>query len=226
MLPRGTAVERVPGFAEGFFLVQDPSTLGAVDLVAAKPGETIVDACAAPGGKTAAMADAMRNEGLIIAGDPQGERLQRLRANVERLKLTCARIEQLDAGDLVSLRNAMQRQGASAADAILLDVPCSNTGVLQRRADARWRFDEANLRELGVVQARLLDTAALCVRPGGRLVYSTCSLEAEENAQQVQAFLRRNGDFRLDAETASVPPESGIDGAYAARLVKSVAASY
>lgn len=219
--PRGTAVDRIPGYAEGLFVVQDPSTLGAVGLVAARAGETIVDACAAPGGKTAALADAMGDKGLIIAGDPQESRLERLNENMRRLKLTSVKVEKVDAADLVSLRNAMQRNGADRADAVLLDVPCSNTGVLQRRADARWRFDEVNLRELCVLQARLLDTAALCVRPGGRLVYSTCSLEAEENEQQVQAFLRRQTEFTLDAEVRSFPPDSGTDGAYAARVVRS-----
>lgn len=221
MLPRGVAVENVPGYREGFFIVQDASTLGAVDLLAPQPGETILDACASPGGKAAAIWDRMNGAGTLAACDLHEDRLARLRENFTRLGMTEAKIIQADASDAATLAAALESVGAKNPDGILLDVPCSNTGVLRRRADARWRFDEKRIAELTSLQAKILNAAATLIRPGGRIVYSTCSLEAAENEKQVKRFLVANPAFKLAGETKSLPPGSMMDGAYAARLDRS-----
>ena len=220
-------------FARGDVYVQDPSTSLAPGLVAARPGERIADLCAAPGGKALLLAEAMAGEnngtdgnngnngnngkdgkgggaGLLLCADRSAARLQRLRENLAR----CAvRIPvQLLAADA-----ARPPLAAGQWDAVLLDVPCSNSGVIRRRPDARWRFTRAKVAELAVLQARLLDGAAPLLRPGGRLVYSTCSLEAAENHGQVRAFLKRHPEFALETEQQLLPA-ADHDGGYAARL--------
>jgi len=210
-LPRGLDPVRLTGFAEGAWYIQDPSTALAPALLAARPGERILDACAAPGGKSALIADALGDGGRgLMAIDPQPRRVERLRENLARLRLpsvetACANLEELDAGDF---------------DAVLLDVPCSNTGVLQRRPDARWRFTRAALRDICAVQRSLLDQAAPRVKPGGRLVYSTCSIEPEETTAQVAAWLQDHPGWTLEEEKLLFPGEQHCDGAYAARLRK------
>lgn len=220
VLPRGVAVENVPGFSDGWLLVQDPSTLGAVDLLAPKPGETILDACASPGGKAVAIWDRMNGEGRLVACDTHEDRLKRLRENFTRLKMENTKVVLTDSSDRLRLEAAIRHAQIENPDAVLLDVPCSNTGVLRRRVDARWRFSEARLAELTALQARMLAAAATILKPGGRIVYSTCSLEPEENEIQIQRFLAVHENFKLKSELKSFPPESGMDGAFAARLQK------
>lgn len=220
IVPRGVAVERIPGFEEGFFMVQDPSTLGAVDLLAPQPGETIIDTCASPGGKAVAIWDRLEGRGKLVAFDTHDDRIKRLRENFGRMKINDAYTGITDAAHRSRIEVAIASARAESPDAILLDVPCSNTGVLRRRADARWRFTEDRLAELTELQARMLITAAAVLGPRGRVIYSTCSLEAEENEQQVQRFLAAHPAFKLAGEKRSFPPESGMDGAYAARLEK------
>ncbi len=214
VLPHGQRVSDVPGYAGGHFTVQDPSTLLAPDLLAARPGERVLDACAAPGGKTTVLAEAMQSQGTLVALDCAAVRLTRLQGTLDRMGF--GKFVQVAEGDLT----AGPREAAEAPfDAILLDVPCTNTGVLRRRADARWRFSPETLAATVCQQRALLDAAALHLRPGGRIVYSTCSLEPEENEDQVRHWLADHPPFRLDGERRSFPPDSGADGAYAARLV-------
>lgn len=220
VLARGAAVENVPGFSAGLFAVQDPSTLGAIDLLDPQPGETILDACASPGGKTAAIWDRLNGQGRVLACDTHEDRIARLRENVDRLELDGVQILLTDATNRSRLEATLREAGTPSPHAILLDVPCSNTGVLRRRVDARWRFSETRLVQLMELQARMLLIAANFVEPGGRMVYSTCSLEPEENERQVQRFLAGHPQFALKAERRSFPPDSGMDGAYAALLVR------
>ena len=109
-------------------------------------------------------------------------------------------------------------EAAAGFDGVLLDVPCSNTGVLRRRADARWRFNQTRLRQLTATQRAILDAASTLVRPGGRLVYSTCSLEPEENENQIRGWLSSHPDFALETEHTLFPPDARTDGGYAVRL--------
>ena len=204
-LPRATRVESVPGFAEGLFTVQDPATAGAVGLCDAKPGMSVLDLCAAPGGKTVQLAWRLGGEGRLVAVEVNAHRRKRLAENVARCAPKGVEVVESPAeGDVF--------------DVVLADVPCSNTGVLRRRPDARWNWNRKKLEELVKIQAEIADKAASHVAPGGALVYSTCSLEPEENRMQVEAFLARHPDFRCCAEAESLPFATRTDGAYACRL--------
>ncbi len=218
-LEQGGAPESLPGYAEGWFAVQDPSTLAAVELMAVQPGEHVLDACAAPGGKTLALAACMQGQGTLLALDVEPNRLRRVAENAARLGHTWITTRLLDA------RSVQSALPGESFDAILLDVPCTNTGVLRRRPDARWRFDEARLAGAVQLQAELLEAASALVKPGGRLVYSTCSLEPEENDSQVRVWLGRHPEFTLEEERTLLPPGSQTDGAYAARLRRLVLAA-
>jgi 16S rRNA (cytosine967-C5)-methyltransferase len=209
-------VAALPGFLEGWFLAQDPSTACAVDLLDPQPGERILDACAAPGGKTDAVAGRMQGRGELVAFEVHRDRLDRLTENLARLGWdTFVQARQADATLAADWRRAA---GETPFDRILLDVPCTNTGVLRRRADARWRFSEERLAALTALQRSLLDTAAMFLRPGGLLVYSTCSLEPEENTQQIAAWLEAHPAFRHEEQVLLFPPVSRTDGAFAAAL--------
>jgi 16S rRNA (cytosine967-C5)-methyltransferase len=211
ILPRGVSVTGLPGFDEGWFYVQDPSTSVAPSLLNPRPGETVPDACAAPGGKTMQLAELMRGQGTLVAMDPSADRLKPLRENIARLKWNFIRIVE---GDLT------QEKPSTRFNAILLDVPCTNTGVIRRRPDARWRFSPKRLRAACDKQTAMLDAAAACLEAGGRIVYSTCSLELEENEGQVDRWLARHAEFKLANSKKLFPPESGTDGAYAALLIR------
>jgi len=211
ILPRGVSVTDVPGFADGSFYVQDPSTSVAPELLSPKPGETVLDACAAPGGKTMQMAEMMKGQGTLVAMDPAADRLKPLRENIARLKWDFIQVVE---GDVTKHKTAMR------FDAILLDVPCTNTGVIRRRPDVRWRFSPERLRAACDKQGAILDAAAGRLADGGRIVYSTCSLELEENEGQIDRWLARNPQFRLADSKKLFPPESGTDGAFTALLVR------
>ena len=211
-------------FQRGFFYVQDPSTLLAVHELDPRPGENILDLCAAPGGKTAYMAQRMENRGQILAQD-EAPRLPRLRENCARLGAVCVEIAADSLPQLSFDRNLEANVAAvydrrSLApvpfDRILVDVPCSNTGVLRRRVDARWRIQPEQLTRLRRAQGRLLRQAAARLKPGGRLVYSTCSLEPEENESVALEFLGEHGEFTLKRQRQLLPFADHVDGAYVA----------
>ena len=211
-LERGQRVEDVAGFAEGDFIVQDPGTRIAVDLLDPKPGERILDACAAPGGKAVQIA---WRGAEVTACEVNPKRRRRLEENLARLKLGVEVIPELP-----SLPENFQLSTSNFKlfHKVLVDAPCSNTGVLRRRPDARWNWSEEKLAALVKLQAEILDACAPRVAPGGLLVYSTCSNEPEENEAQVTAFLERHPEFSLEESRESLPFESGTDGAFAARL--------
>ncbi len=214
-LAHGVRPTALPGFEAGLLYIQDPSTTIAPAMLDPRPGELVLDACAAPGGKTAMLAEAMGGRGRLLACDVHADRLARLRDNLHRLKLDHIEMVQADAAHWTPTP-----EQPAMFDAILLDVPCTNTGVIRRRPDVRWSFSLGRLQRLTRVQAALLDALAPRVRPGGRLVYSTCSLEPEENTRQVAAFLERHPEFTLAAERLLVPTDTSTDGAYAARLIR------
>ena len=213
-LERGQRVEDVPGYAEGDFIVQDPGTRLAVELLDPKPDERILDACAAPGGKTVQIA---WRGASVVACEVNPKRRRRLEENLARLKLDIEVIPELS-----PLPENFQPSTLNFKlfHKVLVDAPCSNTGVLRRRPDARWNWNEEKLAALVKLQADILDACASRVAPGGVLVYSTCSNEPEENELQVAAFLARHPDFSLGESRESIPFESGTDGAFAARLMR------
>jgi 16S rRNA (cytosine967-C5)-methyltransferase len=197
-------------FRAGWFYIQDPSTLLAACKLGAKPGETILDLCAAPGGKTTFIAQLMNNEGKIIACDISEERLKLLQENCQRLGVTC--VEPILSSTLNSQPSTFNR--------VLVDAPCSNTGVMSRRMDLRWRISSKEISRLQQTQLDLLKLAATKLNSGGVLVYSTCSLEPEENSEVVKEFLREHENFKLESECELLPFADNVDGAFVAKLVK------
>jgi 16S rRNA (cytosine967-C5)-methyltransferase len=200
---------KLESFRQGWFYIQDPSTLLAVRKLGAQPGETILDLCAAPGGKTTFLAQLMNNQGRIVAVDNSRERLKLLQENCARLGATC--VETI-------LASTLNPQLSTGFDRILMDAPCSNTGVMRRRVDLRWRIQPKEIPRLRDQQLDLLKRAASLVKSGGVLVYSTCSLEPEENAEVVKQFSNEHAEFRLDYEHELLPFVDNVDGAFVARL--------
>jgi len=200
------SLESLSSFRDGLFYVQDPSTLLAVDLLDPQPGQAILDLCAAPGGKTCQIAGRMNNEGQLSAIDISEFRIELLRENCERMRVTCATLGLADA------------TATGKYDRVLVDVPCSNTGVIRRRLDLRWRLSPEEIRLLTDEQLKLLGQAAEWAKPDGQLVYSTCSIEPAENEQLVARFLETKPDWQLINERTLHPVEDHTDGAYTARL--------
>jgi 16S rRNA (cytosine967-C5)-methyltransferase len=201
-------------FALGRWTVQGATAARAARLLEAAPGERLLDLCAAPGGKAAVLAEAGAD---VLALDTL-TRLERARETARRLGLA----GDGSGGGRIRFAAALDGRGVRAAafDGVLVDAPCSNTGVLSARPEARWRFGPAALASLAEVQDRLLDAAARAVRPRGRIVYATCSIEPSENAARVRAFLARHPGFELEQSFEALPDHhSGpADGGYAARL--------
>ena len=222
--PRTPLPVGLPGYEAGGFIVQDPAQALACRFAALPPGARLYDACAAPGGKSVVLS---RAGARVTAGEGRRERLGRLRETVRRTDVAVSVLA-------ADLRCAPFRAGTW--DAVLLDAPCSATGTMARHPDARWRITAEAIPRLARRQAALLDAAAPLVRPGGVLVYATCSLEPEENERQVEAFLERHPEYARSPVRDAVPSElltaagdfqslpqrDGIDGAYAARLARSV----
>lgn len=217
---------------QGLVAVQDESAAWIVRVLDPRPGETVVDACAAPGGKALHAATLMHNLGRVVACDLRAERLAPLHRAAEAQGIA---IVETVAGDFRALSGG---EDVPTADRVLLDGPCTGSGVLAKRADLRWRRGPEDLMALTILQRELLDAAARSVRPGGMLVYSTCSIEPEENEGQVERFLGRHPEFALETAAGLAPPElvtpsghlatlpqrHGMDGAFAARLRRSPAA--
>ena len=203
-------IRDLPGYADGWFSVQDESAMRVASALAPEPGETILDLCAAPGGKTTHLAELMHNTGRIVACDVDEHRLQTVVSLAQRLGLTIigpCRLRRDDNADVPP----------GPFDRVLVDVPCSNTGVLGKRPEARWRLRPDDLRHLVALQTRLLYTAVERVRPGGVVVYSTCSIEPEENRQVIDSVLESNPELRLEATEDAVPGKPA-DGGFWARL--------
>jgi 16S rRNA (cytosine967-C5)-methyltransferase len=241
-VPGGGDVTKLRCFDEGSLQVQDESTLAAVKMLDPKPGEDIIDMCAAPGGKTTYAADLMKGEGRLRAFEISKKRAEMLASNVRRLGIPNCEV----------ISHEASPESAAPADGVLVDAPCTGTGTLGRRVDSRWKFDlrareriREDIEDLGRLhprqlfaaqasrQLKLLLAAADLVRDGGRIVYSTCSLEPEENEQVVERFLTKRPGFTLDTPPSGVPGmfvdgpfvrilphRHGIDGAFAARFVK------
>ena len=195
--------------AAGDLTVQDPSAMAAVEALAPQPGEAVLDLCAAPGTKTTQIVEAMGDRGLLVACDKREAKLEPLRRTVEARGLRSVTVCLADevAGHVPE----------GGFDAVLVDTPCSNTGVLARRVEARWRLRPGDVPDLAALQRRLLERATGLVRPGGRLVYSTCSLLPEENDGLLASFLEGRGEWQL-AERDLVLPGPDRDGAFRALL--------
>lgn len=191
------AIQNLPGYREGWWAVQDSSAQLVCYLLDPQPGEVVIDACAAPGGKTTHIAELTGDRGTIWACDRSESRLEKVRENAGRLGLLSI---QICAGDI---RNFSQFAGA--ADRVLLDAPCSGLGTLHRRADARWRQTPETVRELSALQGELLAHVASFVKPGGAIVYATCTLNPPENESIIEAFLGSHPGWRIEPPAPDMP---------------------
>lgn len=218
------ALGSMDALAQGLFQVQDESSMQVAHVVAPRPGEFVIDCCSAPGGKTTHLAALMKNEGRIVAGDVYEHKLARIEENAARLGISIIDTELLDARDV-------GRRFHQQADRVLVDAPCSGLGVLRRKPDARWKKSEADIAKLPQLQLDILTSAAAAIRPGGVLVYSTCTMAHEENEEVVEAFLATHPEFMLVETGAFLPmrpregqmvqlyPQvDGTDGFFIARM--------
>ncbi len=212
---------------EGVLYLQDPSTRLCIGLLAPQPGETILDACAAPGGKSLFIADTMKTGKVVALDEPAAPgkpdiRLVRLKENLSRAPAG-VEVAQVEA-DLRKVNTEFYKNLnlPLSYDAVLLDAPCSNTGVMRHRIDVKWRLQDGDFARHAESQLELLHAAARLVRPGGRIVYSTCSIDAQENEQVIKAFFdsRAGGPFKLEKSVQAYPWKDGHDGAGAFLLCK------
>ena len=205
-------LRRWPGFSEGYWCVQDRAAQWVTPLLDPSPGQRVLDACAAPGGKATHLAELMGDEGEIWAVDRSPGRLQRVAANAARLG--CSSIQALasDASQLAQERP----EWSGRFDRILLDAPCSGLGTLARHPDARWRVTEESVADLLKLQIELLNGLRSLLAPGGRLVYATCTIHPSENTEQIHSWLQAHPDLVLNSEQQRWPDPSGGDGFYAA----------
>ena len=191
------AIGQLPGFTEGWWTVQDSSAQLVSHLLDPRAGDVVIDACAAPGGKTTHIAELMGDEGKIFACDKTASRLKKLKENAQRLQLHSIQIFTGDSRNLPEFTNS--------ANAVLLDAPCSGLGTLHRRPDIRWRSTPANIDELAILQGELLEQAASWVKPGGVLVYATCTLHPQENEKVIQASLARHSHWQIEPPAPASP---------------------
>lgn len=226
--PSGTQIEQWDAYQSGLIEVQDHGSQWACRAVGAQPGETIIDLCAGAGGKTLGLAALMENRGTLIASDTDRGRLQRLPPRAEKAGADVIETVLLNPGKEL----AMLADHVGTADAVLVDAPCSGTGTWRRNPEARWRLSKAELLRFAEVQDRLMHIASQLIKPGGRIVYITCSLFDEEGADRIAAFVKAKPDFRpepLDLPigcprgggTRLTPHHDGTDGFFIARLVHS-----
>lgn len=202
-----SAIARLPGFTDGAWSVQDGSAQLVTWLLDPQPEETIIDACAAPGGKTTHIAERMGDRGRVWALDRTTSRLKKLRQSVKRLGLTSIRAATADCRAGVPLPAAVDGDEPipTVCDRLLLDVPCSGLGTLHRRADARWRQTPATVAEIVTLQRQLLARAADWVRPGGVAVYATCTIHGPENGAIVREFLDQHPNWEIEVPPADSP---------------------
>ena len=206
-----------PGYAEGKWSVQDRSSQLIAPLLGGMPGEKILDACAAPGGKSTHIAELINNQGNIWCIDRSSRRARKILTNSDRLGTTCLQLLVADSNDLL----AKHPEWEAYFHRILIDAPCSGLGTLARHPDARWRMNKNNIQELVVLQSQLLESLAPLLQCKGKLVYSTCTIHPDENFKQIRNFLKKNSNFSLEYENQIWPGEDDNgDGFYVAVLTK------
>ncbi|MHC5933553.1 16S rRNA (cytosine(967)-C(5))-methyltransferase [Nostoc sp.] len=194
------SIQKIPGFREGWWTVQDSSAQLVSHLLDPQPGEVVIDVCAAPGGKTTHIAELMADKGKIWACDRTPSRLRKLQENSQRLNLQSIQIYTGDSRHFTQFQNT--------ADRVLLDAPCSGLGTMHRHADARWRQTPESVRELSVLQKELITHTSTFVKPGGVLVYATCTLHPAENEEVISAFLAESPDWQIESPRGFEFPDS------------------
>lgn len=198
-------------FKDGWFEQQDAASQYISEFAAPAPGNRVIDACAGAGGKTLHMAALMQNKGKILCLDIAADKLQHLKYRTARAGVNIAEVRQITTTKVV-------KRLAETADVVLVDVPCTGTGVIRRNPDIIWHMSEQSYQELMVVQANILRRSAACAKPGGVVVYSTCSLLPQEGPWHVQEFLKSNPGYTLEQEWNNDTRKNLADGFYAARI--------
>ncbi len=206
-------INELPGYSEGKHTVLGIVPALAVECLDPRPLDKILDLCAAPGGKSLYIADLMEEQGEIIAADKSSQRLKRLEENIQRLGIKGIVLKTFDGTQIPA-------EFHKKFDRVLLDAPCSNSGVFGRRVEARWRFSPENIKNLSALQFSLLQSAATTVKQGGVLVYSTCSIDKEENDLLVERFLKEHPEFCCTAQKKILPLPPHLDGGSYFKLVK------
>lgn len=208
---KGSGLLEIDLYKDGMFSVQDEASTATADLLGPEPGDNVIDVCAAPGGKTAAIAEMMNNEGSVIACDIYEHKLDIIREQAERLGLTAVETRLLDG-----------RQGSTNlngfADKILVDAPCSGLGVIRRKPEIKYK-ENMGFSELVEIQRDILSRAAEYLKEGGVMVYSTCTVNREENQGQIEKFLKNHREFKLISQRQFLPTED-IDGFFACKMKK------
>jgi 16S rRNA (cytosine967-C5)-methyltransferase len=220
------SLSRLSSLKEGLFQVQDESSMLVGHVLGPEPGEFIIDACGAPGGKSTHIAALMGNRGRVVSTDIYEHKLALTRQNAVRLGIDIITTAAMDAATL-------HEHYSGQADRVLVDAPCSGLGVLRRKPDSRWQKTAETLKDLPRLQSAILGSAAQCVKPGGILVYSTCTTEPEENGNVVNNFLQSHTEFSLqktghflpcrrEGDTVQLWPHyDKVDGFYIARMIRS-----
>lgn len=242
VLEKGQDITSLPGFQTGDFYVEDEAAQLIPPILDPQPGDTILDACAAPGGKTTHLAELMNDRGTIYAVDRRASRLDLLQQNCRRLGVQSivpivGDVRKTSEWSKIVARRPNLQDGPPLFDRILVDAPCSGVGVLRRHPEAKWRTDSSAFDRHRKLQAEILTSVASCLRPGGVLVYSTCSTETEETEEVVRRFCEAYPGWMRESVAPWLPPgalpfvticgalstmgnECGMDGFYAARLRK------
>jgi 16S rRNA (cytosine967-C5)-methyltransferase len=216
-------------FKEGYYTVQDESAGLASILLSPKENDLILDMCAAPGGKSTHMAQILKNKGKIIAVDKYDAKITTMKKNAERLGVTCIEFVQDDATDFHNDIVSSER-----FDKILLDAPCSGLGVLSKKPDIRWKREPEDIINLAKYQRKLLENASKYLKPNGVIVYSTCTIEPEENFELIKSFLADHPEYKIDNAANFIhselvnaegcietfPHKQSTDGSFAVRLLK------
>lgn len=220
LLVRGVGdVRKLPLWDAGAFVIQDATAADAALAFAPADGLHVLDVCAAPGGKTLVLSEAVGPTGSVVALDVPGTRLLQLMETLALRGMGNVEVYGADATDAAALPRGPKPESTDAFDAVLVDAPCSNTGVLAKRVEVRGRLtDGSALASLAGVQERLLEAAATRVKPGGRLAWSTCSIDDQENGTRVRAFLAAHPEFALVSERLTLPVPGRRDGGYVAML--------
>lgn len=224
------AVQKMEAFRKGYFQVQDESSMLVSIVLDPKPGETVLDVCSAPGGKSTHIAQLMKNKGTLISRDVHEHKIKLIDEAKNRLGIDIIKTEVFDA-------TILDQKLVGKIDRVLVDAPCTGLGIIRRKPDIKWSRNPGDKKEIAALQERILSVASKYVKKGGVLVYSTCTIEPEENEEMVERFIKENGDFYLDDLSGLVPQTlkkeglnkgylqlypnvDGVDGFFIARMIR------
>lgn len=203
----------IPEFAEGLFYVQDLSSMKVAEAAEVKANDTVIDVCGAPGGKSIHIAQLLSGSGRVITRDVSEYKVSLIEENIRRHQVTNMTAEQWDA-------RVSDKGSIGKADVVIADLPCSGLGVLRKKPDIKYRMQPEDIKSLIALQREILSTVHQYVKPGGRMIYSTCTIDAGENEENVAWFMANHKEFEVESMEQILPDELGSDGFFIARLRK------